>query len=186
MIEKRFDENGGLYFEWTYLQFIADSIFLNIIFHETDMFGKNKIPYLSFSYLTIDGQKGHFRFDLSEKNDNFFTMIRNENMYHIYFKKGMLEIDGNFLCPSINDIVDEKLADYSTFLFSSWNVLIPRGMFSGKACLNGKIYATSAIVYQDKQWRQVGSEKPQLGLRPLCGFIYATFEARGISFVYLT
>ncbi len=55
------------YFEWFYIHFVtADGVALNLVLHETDIFGLQQAPYISMTVLIPDQQPQYLRHDLED------------------------------------------------------------------------------------------------------------------------
>ncbi len=139
-------------FEWLYTQFVSDSIFINVILHQTDMFGYEHSSYMSVSYYTIDGKKGHERYLLSCSDSPFFL---DGDILRVHLKKGFIEVDGAISFTCCCETIEQNLYENSIDCFSAWNVIIPHGIFQGRILYKNNIYAASAIVYQDKQFGEL-------------------------------
>jgi len=136
------------YFEWTYTQFIAENIFVNVIIHRTDMFGLTMRPYASLSYYTHDGEHGHFR--LPENTLPFFRALHKAAI-QVQISVGPIEIDGVIVFNARN-VIEESLAEHTEEVNSQWFVTIPHGNFQGAISFRNKALAEHASVYQDHQF----------------------------------
>jgi hypothetical protein len=153
------------YFEWFYFHFVTDDgAALNMVLHETDIFGLKQQPYLSLSVLLPGREPCYLRRDLAG------VEIRRERPF-LQVGEGMIEESAWAMCfdipfPGRGHFRGEitKLApplviqdgilyeEPGTNRASHWVVQIPHATFTGILQVDGQVYRLRGTAYQDHQW----------------------------------
>ncbi|MBR6244607.1 hypothetical protein IKR20_03435 [bacterium] len=135
-------------FSWIYTQFVSENIFVNILIHETDMFGLNQTKYSSITYCTKNGERGYSK--IQHSIYTIFSKISNNKLF-INFSNEMIEISGIIEYKN-NLSFQNVLHKEQNGQISHWDVIIPHGNFFGEIKYMSKIVSSKAFVYQDKQY----------------------------------
>lgn len=153
------------YFEWWYFQFAsADGTTLNMVLHETDIFGLQQTPYLSLSVHLPMQEPSYLRRQLNQKisqrRETFLQVgqgMFSEDAEQCHFDITFAD-QGHFvgeiqkLAPPLilnNGIL---FRDGRSGRSSHWLVNIPHATFTATLQLKGKQYQLSGTAYQDHQW----------------------------------
>ncbi len=162
------------YFEWWYFHFIDNNgKGLNLIIHETDLFGLKSQPYASISVLVKKGFPEHFHTKLDPNEilpDSKYIRLRNNEVFET---KNSIKINMNFEEGEVKFSVtiqkkSKPLVIKKGILFenkkrkSFWVVQIPYAIFSGSLKIGKVTHKLNGKVYQDHQW----------GNLPVQNFVY--------------
>jgi hypothetical protein len=153
------------YFEWWYIHFVtSDGVAINLVLHETDIFGQHDSPYLSMSvyrpgkpacYLkralplgAIACSRPYLRTD---------SKLLAESKHSIFFDvdfPGEASLKGELvkLAPQLvfgNGIL---FADGQTGRTSYWMIAAPHASFTAQLHLEGAVLNLKGMAYQDHQW----------------------------------
>ncbi|MFH1461288.1 MAG: hypothetical protein ABIF84_02610 [Patescibacteria group bacterium] len=154
--------NDEWYFEWWYFHFVTTTgIAINIVLHETDIFGLSKDPYISMSVYFPKTKPKYYRIVL--KNN---SIVRNATHLKIagslfYETEKELKIILNFSSDvALNGLITkitQPLILNNGLLYKNnyWIVNIPLGIFKGKITIGGQEIALESVVYQDHQWGNI-------------------------------
>lgn len=152
------------YFEWWYFHFVTkNGKTLNLILHETDLFGLKHEPYASISILLKKGKPlhAHKRFSkelikantryLQLKNKEFFETKKNTKI-SIYFDDEKIKFNATIKKLSNPLVINRGLLFENTKGKSFWVVQIPYASFKGSIEINGLKCKLEGMAYQDHQW----------------------------------
>ena len=151
------------YFEWWYFHIVDTSeVTVNLVLHETDIFGFRKNPYVSMS--VWDKKKGncHVRRDLP---NGFITRSATHLQAGSLFVENLLETRIDVEFPGGNKISGvlvkrtPPVALNEGVLFednlgrrSNWVIQVPLGYFKGMMTIEGREQRLEGVAYQDHQW----------------------------------
>ncbi len=153
------------YFEWWYYHFAcANGTAINMVVHETDIFGLNQAPYLSVSICQPNKPPAYLKRSLENKafsqqqslfqlQPNLIQETATQILFDIPFP------DRNRFCGEINklaapiSIKDGVLyQDKVTGATSHWLLQVPHSTFSAMLELDGSVHPINGTAYQDHQW----------------------------------
>ncbi len=156
------------YFEWWYFHFVTDNgIALNMVLHETDIFGLQQKPYISLSVCFPNKDPQYFRHDLSypiiERGNPYLGAIDGifrENAETICFNisfPGRCHFRGEIAKLSPPLILSEGILyqETGTGRSSHWLVQVPHASFRGILELDGVVHRLQGMAYQDHQWGDI-------------------------------
>lgn len=156
------------YFEWWYFHFTTkNGIAVNVVLHETDIFGLVKSPYVSMSIHGIGDCPQYHRLDLDGGVIKRTTLEL--EVFGDLFCEGKERMSVNLKFPSqaILRVTITKLAlplifnngvlfeDIISGRKSFWVAQVPLGKFEGVLELKGRQHRLQGIVYQDHQWGNI-------------------------------
>lgn len=153
------------YFEWWYFQFAFKQGRINLILHETDIFGLSQVPYISVSFFLNGGITRYYRRNLTpseiiSQGDGMYLKVLDglfdEKEQSLGFQ---VHIDDLQFSGCIRKLVPPTMPENvilfkdNTYLQKNWWVVqIPYGEFNTKLKLNGVTYSLNGFVYQDHNW----------------------------------
>ena len=153
------------YFEWWYFHFVtAEGAALNLVLHETDIFGLLQEPYISMTVHLPGQAPQYYRQSLASKDIG-------HGGHYLRVGERMITEDDKRLCldmPFAGDIrftaevtklapplvLNEGLLheERGTGRKSYWVVPVPHATFTGILQLNGERHRLEGMAYQDHQW----------------------------------
>ena len=153
------------YFEWWYLHLVTpEGVALNLVLHETDIFGHDDSPYLSMSVDRPGRASCYLKRALPPATitqGRRYLQTRNnlfeESKRRIYFDvdfPGETSLKGEMvkLAPPLifgNGILFE---DEKTERTSYWMIAAPHASFTAQLYLEGEVLNLNGMAYQDHQW----------------------------------
>ena len=153
------------YFEWFYFHFVTgDGAALNMVLHETDIFGLKQTPYLSLSVLLPDQEPTYVRHNLEgvaiAREQPFLQVgesLISESDQAIYFDiplpdRGYFRGEICKLAPPLVIQGGVLYKEPGTGRTSHWVVQVPHATFTGILQLDGTAYRLRGMAYQDHQW----------------------------------
>ena len=153
------------YFEWFYFHFVTDDgAALNMVLHETDIFGLRQQPYLSLSVRLPDQEPCYLRRDLDGLEigrERPFLQVGegmiSESAWAMYFDipfpdRGYFRGEINKLAPPL--VIEDGILyqEPGTGRSSHWVVQIPHATFTGILQVDGVTRQLRGTAYQDHQW----------------------------------
>lgn len=153
------------YFEWFYFHFVTpEGTALNMVLHETDIFGLQRAPYLSLCVKFPGQAPVYLRRDLGgvaiargqpflQVGDGLFAESDRTLCFDIAFPdRGHFRGEIQKLAPPL--LIEEGVlhADPDTGRASHWVVAVPHATFSGILQLDGVVQRLHGTAYQDHQW----------------------------------
>ena len=149
--------------EWWYFHFLDEGgRTINAVLHETDIFGIEKSPYISLSFLVNPGEQAHHSVPLKHvkigKSGKFLVVPngvvkedKNSLAFSFFFNNAGIE--GRIRKLSQPLIINKSVL-YQDELGrkSHWVVQTPFGQFKGKLKANGTSKRIKGSIYQDHQW----------------------------------
>lgn len=153
------------YFEWWYFHFASQNDFiLNIVLHETDIFGLTKSPYVSMSRQLPHHEPQYSRMEISPESIERGSEYLSQSDGYFQESGREIQIQLAFLGVSF-EVVITKLAEPLTLnncvLYqdadkrSCWKLQVPFGRFSGVLKTSGKEYLLEGWAYHDHQWGNI-------------------------------
>lgn len=153
------------YFEWFYFHFVTpEGVALNMVLHETDIFGLHQAPYLSLC-VKFPGQASEYlRHDLGGspicRGQSFLQagqgMIYEDvqtTAWNISFPgRGCFRGQINKLSPPLTIQDGILYQEPGTGRTSHWVVQVPHATFTGILQLDGVTHRLYGTAYQDHQW----------------------------------
>ncbi len=152
------------YFEWWYFHFATESgVTLNMVLHETDIFGLKQSPYLSLSLLLPGQQPRYWKQPLQEQQ------ISRRQQY-LSVTPGLIQETESAICFDIPFpdqgyfrgqlikrahpliIQDGILHQDDSGQRSHWVVQVPHANFTALLHLEGQTHRLKGTAYQDHQW----------------------------------
>lgn len=158
-------ESNPAYFEWWYFHFLIKGVgAANVVVHETDIFGENKNPYCSLSFLPNDQSPQYFRKLLPLGGIGVGDYLQVANAVLEDDKK--INLDLHFSDPASRlrisiykdlpaVVINEGVLISTQSGKSYWLVQVPQAAFEGDWTSNGVRQAISGVAYQDHQWGNV-------------------------------
>jgi hypothetical protein len=153
------------YFEWWYFHFVTeDGVALNIVVHETDIFGHKQKPYISLSALVPGDEPHYLRRDLDA------AIAAGKGSYLRVGEEMIVESDRRIclditfptrsyfrgeitkLVPPLAIREGILFEDPNTGRASHWLAQVPHATFTGILQLDGTVRRLSGTAYQDHQW----------------------------------
>lgn len=149
-------------FEWWYFHFVCPQLSLNLVLHETDIFGLNKNPYMSLSLLRKGHEPRYYKEQLDTETIIKNTMyLRTKNNIFTEDEKGInfnLNFDGCKFKGKI-DKNSSQISINSGILYenpderkSMWLVELPFGLFDATLELGEDNLDLKGVAYHDHQW----------------------------------
>lgn len=158
----KLDQEG--YFEWWYVHFVSEEGGrINIVLHETDIFGLNRVPYISISLLLNDGVARHYRRDLTPSEiitQNGGTYLQatdglfDEDEQGLHFRVHIddLQFSGCIRKLAPPAVIEDGILFEDGSRKNWWVAQIPYGEFDAKLELDGVSYSLNGFAYQDHNW----------------------------------
>lgn len=161
------------YFEWWYFHFVSpDGPTINLLVHETDIFGVNNSPYLSLSLLSPGQEPRYFRRSLAEneiaRQQPYLKTAQREieeTAETVRFALDLAEETGPGRLRFSGEItkLSRPIAANNGVLYedalsgrrSHWVVQIAYAHFTGILLLDGVSQRLSGLAYQDHQWGDI-------------------------------
>jgi hypothetical protein len=153
------------YFEWWYIHFVTpEGVAINLVLHETDIFGQHDSPYLSMSVhrpgKPICYLKRALPLAIITRNRPYLqtgSELLAESKRSIFFDvdfPGEASLKGEMvkLAPRLvfgNGIL---FADSQTGRTSYWMIAAPHASFTAQLHLDGTVLNLEGMAYQDHQW----------------------------------
>ena len=153
------------YFEWWYIHFVtSDGVAINLVLHETDIFGQHDSPYLSMSVYRPGKPACYLKRALplgtitcSRPYLRTGSKLLAESKRSIFFDvdfPGEASLKGELvkLAPQLvfgNGIL---FADGQTGCASYWMIAAPHASFTAQLHLEGAVLNLEGMAYQDHQW----------------------------------
>ena len=153
------------YFEWWYLHFVTpEGVALNLVLHETDIFGLHDSPYLSMSVFRPNRPTCYLKRALplgtitcGRRYLRVGSNLLVEGEHSIFFDidfPGEVLLKGELvkLAPPLvfgNGIL---FADTKTGRTSYWMIAVPHAFFTAQLHLEGEVLNLEGVAYQDHQW----------------------------------
>ena len=156
------------YFEWFYFHFVTDDgAAINLVLHETDIFGLKLEPYLSLSFLEPGQKPRYLRPGLYdgaiarerpylEVGEGLITESLSNICLDIDFPtQGMFRAEISKLAPPL--VIEDGILyeEPRTGRLSHWIVQVPHATFTGILQLDGVARRLRGVAYQDHQWGTV-------------------------------
>jgi hypothetical protein len=153
------------YFEWWYIHFVTpEGVAINLVLHETDIFGQHDSPYLSMSIHRPDKPACYLKRALPQATiahsrrylrtgSNLFTESRRSIFFDVDFP-GEASFKGELvkLAPPLVFENGILLADSKTDRTSYWMIAAPHASFTAQLHLEGAVLNLEGLAYQDHQW----------------------------------
>ena len=153
------------YFEWWYFHFVdLDGLALNLVLHETDIFGQHHDPYCSISVLLPGQSPQYLRRPIAAGDISCGETFLSVGKRQIVEDAAGLTIeldfdDGNYFTAEITKlapplVIDEGVLyeEVETGRSSHWVVQIPHATFTGILQINGERLSLQGTAYHDHQW----------------------------------
>jgi hypothetical protein len=152
----------------TLLHFVTDDgAAINLVLHETDIFGLKHKPYLSLSFLEPGQEPRYLRRDLDgtaiAREQPFLQVGRgliaeSTTAMHLdidFPGQGMFRVETTKLAPPL--VIQDGILykEPATGRSSQWIVQIPHATFTGILQLDGLTRRLRGTAYQDHQWGTV-------------------------------
>jgi hypothetical protein len=153
------------YFEWFYFHFVTDDgVALNMVLHETDIFGLKQKPYLSLSILLPGQEPCYLHCDLEDVEigrerpflqvgDGMISESAWAMCFDILFPdRGYFRGRITKLAPPL--VIEDGILyqEPDTGRSSHWVVQIPHATFTGILQVDGVTQQLRGTAYQDHQW----------------------------------
>ena len=154
------------YFEWWYFHFTSTQLgAINMVLHETDIFGLNHVPYISVSLMLNSGINRYF-----SRNLNSSEIIRQDDGIYLRVENGIFDegkqnlnfrvnIDNLRFSGHIRKLVSPGVIkngilfkDDNSNQKNYWIVQIPYGKFNAKLELDDISYSLDGFAYHDHNW----------------------------------
>lgn len=138
------------YFEWWYFHFIGeDGTAINLVLHETDIFGLKKEPYMSVSFLKPGEKPVH----LSHQRENIMVKGDAERLnFSLPFGQD-IRFEGKMIKLAKPLIIENGILNKdSKGRLSNWVVEIPHASFEGTLIQGDSKKEIKGFGYQDHQW----------------------------------
>jgi hypothetical protein len=161
------------YFEWWYFHFVTEEgVAINVVVHETDIFGQSQAPYLSLS-LQLPGRKPrYYRRPLAEACistgqpylrvvEGLIEETAQEVRFALTFAGNAapegLRFSGKItkLAPPLAIEEGVLYQDPASGRTSHWAVQIPHATFEAILHVDGTARRLRGMAYQDHQWGSV-------------------------------
>lgn len=150
-------------YEWWYLHFVTPSLGVSMVFHQTDIFGHAKTPYMSLSYSTGDGRRAYHRANLSEDPLEVEAkllipgvLVESESQIDLCATFDTAKITGTIEKLSCPIAVNKGLLFQDTDgTQSDWIVHVPHARFKGRLVDNGVETEIDAHAYFDHQFGSI-------------------------------
>ena len=156
------------YFEWWYFHFVtADGAAINMVVHETDIFGGRQQPYLSLSILLPDQPPQYLRCDLADmpivRGVDFLQVgggIISESPQTIHFdillpERGYFRGEIVKQAPPLSIAEGILYQDPDSGRASHWVAHVPHATFTAILQLDGLPQRLHGTAYQDHQWGDI-------------------------------
>ena len=159
------------YYEWWYFHFVAeDGTAVNMVLHETDIFGLRQEPYLSLSILLPGREPQYFRRNLTgveiaqerphlRVGEGLISETEQAMTFDISFSGGDSHSSaGRFsgeivkLAPPLAIDRGVLYQDAVTGRSSHWVVQVPHSTFTAILQLGGQALRLAGTAYHDHQW----------------------------------
>ena len=165
-------ERGSAYFGWWYFDFVTeDGLALNIVVHETDVFGISDDKYMSATVSMPDQDGGIKNVYFKKKLEVDFLQQDSSQLYIpglVEEDNGGVSLNLDFDGLSIKGRLNKSLQTPNTHsrLNSNpeegrnnyWKVIVPDGEFNGNVTVGEASLPVKARGYMDRNW---GTEKMQ-------------------------
>ena len=153
------------YYEWWYFHFLsADGTAINMVLHETDIFGLQADPYISLTVL-LPGQAPRYvrrplpmnafqrAQPLLQVGDGLFRETDASIQFNVPFGDGV-RFAGRIAIAGPPLIIEDGLlyVDEVTGRSSHWVVPVPHGRFVALLALEGRQHRLEGVAYHDHQW----------------------------------
>ncbi len=157
----RREGEGSEYFEWWYFHFVGPQFTANLVLHETDIFGLEDNPYVSFTLLINGKEPRYFKKKLSVGSINEGIPFLGTENGEFLEDAQKIKIDLDFDECSLNLVIDKNIAPVAINdgvlceeenKKSMWLVQVPFGNFKGNLKLSDEHIDFEGISYQDHQW----------------------------------
>lgn len=138
------------YFEWWYFHFIGeDGTAVNLVLHQTDIFGLKKEPYMSISFL----RPGERPFHLSHQRENVTVKLDAERLnFSLPFGQDV-RFEGEMTKLAKPLIIENGILNKDSMgRVSNWVVEIPHASFEGALIRGNNKKEIKGFGYQDHQW----------------------------------
>lgn len=142
-----------MHFDWRYTHFVTEDLFVNVIVHDTCMFGFYQNPYVSFC-IWYNGKIQHQRFEFSTDQ---YTEIK-QSICRIGSNKqfglslGELTIAGELTKKYVAPTMNYQIYKTSDYDISHWDIVTAHAIFTGQITYAGYTVPCEAVVYQDHQY----------------------------------
>jgi len=153
------------YFEWWYLHLVTpEGVALNLVLHETDIFGQQDSPYMSMSVARPGRPICYLKRVLPPAiiaNSRHYLQTRSglleESKRSIYIDvdfPGEASLEGELvkLAPPLIFENGILFADEKTRRTSYWMIAAPHASFTAQLHLEGEVLNLEGMAYQDHQW----------------------------------
>ena len=142
-----------MHFDWVYTHFVAEDLFVNVILHDTCMFGFHQNPYVSFC-IWYNGKKQHQRFAFSADQ---YTGIKQSICRMGSNKQFSLSLGELTIAGEVTKKYDAPTMNYQLYKtsdqdISHWDIVTAHAIFAGQITYAGYTVACEAVVYQDHQY----------------------------------
>lgn len=161
------------YFEWWYFHFVTqEGLTINVVVHETDIFGLDRAPYLSLSLQFLGQKARYFRRPLAEAVIGAKQPYLRVGNRLIEETAGTVRLELDFtesdptrslrfsgeitkLAPPLAIQNGILYVDPATDRSSHWVVQVPHATFEGVLDLDGTVQRLKGTAYQDHQWGNI-------------------------------
>lgn len=152
-------------FGWCYLQFVTpDGVMINSLVHQTDIFGKSSVPYISTSiienansprpevhYFNRNLQEGSITSDGDEFSAEGVIEENSGNYEFAFDYPGQIVFRGKIV-PSSLAMPTKTIYQDETGKKFNWKSIVPQGEFSGELLREGQAYPMRGLAYIDRNW----------------------------------
>ena len=153
------------YFEWWYIHFVTpEGVAINVVLHETDIFGQHDSPYLSMSVHRPGKPACYWRRTLpltAITRDRRYLLagitLLVENKRSIFFDVAFPDgasLKGELikLAPPLVFENGILFVDSQSGRTSHWMIAVPHASFTAQLHLEGAVQNLEGVAYQDHQW----------------------------------
>lgn len=152
------------YFEWFYFHFVTPDVAINVVVHETDIFGDEQRPYISMCVLAAGSRAQYYRSAISDGAVNREgphlrigegTIYEDESVCRFDFRfYGKARFCGELIKLALPISFNGGLLheDSATKRTSQWAVTVPHAAFTGILEVDGSSQRLQGVAYQDHQW----------------------------------
>jgi hypothetical protein len=153
------------YFEWWYFHFVAeDETVINLVLHETDIFGLQQRPYLSLSVLMPGQSPRYLRREITDLaiarqqptlqvGEGVISETGQTIAFSIPFPgQGFFQGKITKLAPPLAIAGGILYQEATTERASYWVAQVPHATFTAILSLNDAIQRLTGLAYHDHQW----------------------------------
>lgn len=153
------------YFEWRYLHFVTpDGVAMNVVLHETDIFGRDDSPYVSLTLFRPGKAACYFRRELQppmlsrgQRYERAGSDLLVDSGHHIFVDvevPGQISLKGELIKLAHPLIFGNGLlfADGKSGRAGYWRVAAPHASFTAQLHFEGEVSNLRGMAYQDHQW----------------------------------